>query len=57
MLKQFFDFLITGVSVIILYFIYAVSAFITTFVVGVPIGLAIKFVIDAVDIMYNSWVR
>jgi hypothetical protein len=57
MLKEFFDFILTGISVVLLYFIYFISSFITTIIIGIPIGLGIKFVIDVVDALYKSWMH
>ena len=54
MLKQFFDFILTGVSVVFVYIVYFISAFLVTFIFGVPIALAIKFISNMADIMYNN---
>lgn len=54
-MKQMYEFLLTGVSVVFLYAIYFISAFIATFIAWIPISLAIKFVSNITDIMYNAF--
>jgi len=55
MLKQLFDFILTGISVILTYALYCIFSFITVFVLGVPIGFAIRIIVDAVNMLYN-WI-
>jgi hypothetical protein len=55
MLKSIFDFILTGISVILTYVVYFIASFVTTFVVGVPIGLGVRVVRDAVNMLYNRF--
>lgn len=56
MLKSIFDFILTGISVILTYVVYFIASFITTFIVGVPIGLGVRVVIDAVNMLYDRFI-
>ena len=52
MLKSFMEFLVTGAVVIVGYFVYFVTAFIITIIIGLPIAFGIKTLIDIVNLLF-----
>lgn len=55
MLKQIFEFIGTGLGVIIGYLLYTIFSFAVTIAIGVPIGLGIKFIIHFVNVLSVKW--
>lgn len=54
MIKSFLEFLATGALVITGYFTYFVVAVIATFVIGLPIGLAVYLIKDAITVLFSG---
>ena len=52
MLKSFMEFLATGAVVVVGYFVYFVTAFIITIIIGLPIAFGIKTLIDIVNLLF-----
>jgi len=52
MIKSFMEFLKTGVIVMVGYFVYLITAFVVTIIIGLPIAIGIKTLIDAVNILF-----
>lgn len=52
MLKSFMDFLATGAVVVVGYFVYFVTAFIITIIIGLPIAFGINTLIDIVNLLF-----
>ena len=53
-LKSFGEFLATGAVLVVSYVIYFVITAITTFVLGLPIALGIKVILDFMKIMFTQ---
>ena len=53
-LKSLSEFLITGAALIVTYCIYFVSAAVATFVVGLPIALGVKMILDFMKILFTN---
>lgn len=53
MLKSFLEFLGTGVVVLSAYATYFIAATIITFIIGLPIGLGIYLINDAISALIN----
>ena len=54
-LKSFGEFLATGAVLVVSYVIYFVITAITTFVLGLPIALGIKVILDFMKIMFTQY--
>lgn len=54
MLKSLMEFLATGAIVIVGYFVYLVTAFMITVIIGLPIAVGIKTLIDVVNILFGG---
>lgn len=54
MLKSFLEFIATGAMVITGYVMYFLFAVIATFIVGLPIGIAIYLIKDAINILFSG---
>jgi len=54
MLKSFMEFLATGAIVIVGYFVYFITAFIITIIVGLPIAFGINTLIDIVNLLFTG---
>lgn len=54
MLKSFMEFLATGAVVIVGYFVYFITAFIITIIVGLPIAFGINTLIDIVNLLFTG---
>ena len=54
MIKSFTEFLVTGMVVILSYFIYFVMASILTFLIGLPIAIGIKVILDFMQIIFTN---
>lgn len=52
MIKSFMEFLATGAIVIVGYFVYLITAFIITIVIGLPVAIGVKTLIDLVNILF-----
>lgn len=52
MLKSFMEFLATGAVVVVGYFVYFVTSFIITIIIGLPIAFGIKTLIDIVNLLF-----
>lgn len=48
------EFLATGAIVIVGYFIYFVTIFATTVIIGLPIAMGIKILIDILNILFSG---
>lgn len=57
MIKSFMEFIATGAVVIVGYFIYFVSIFILTVIIGLPIAMAIKILINMVGIIFTGSIQ
>jgi hypothetical protein len=53
-LKSLGEFLVTGAILIVSYSLYFVIMAITTFVLGLPIALGIKVILDFMKIMFTQ---
>jgi uncharacterized membrane protein YccF (DUF307 family) len=54
MFKRISEFLITGIFLIVGYLLYFVIATITTFILGLPIGLGIYTIIRSLQLLFNG---
>lgn len=54
MLKELTEFLMTGISILTLYVVYFFTAFASTILFGIPIGLGIYFVHKFVMYFFNG---
>lgn len=52
MLKQIFEFLGTGLAVILTYTVYFISMVFVTLLLGLPIGIGIKMIVDVIDVFF-----
>lgn len=53
MLKTLSDFIMTGVAVIIVYLTYFVIATIATLMIGFPIAIGIKMILDIISVIFT----
>lgn len=54
MLKSFMEFLATGAVVIVGYFIYFVTIFVSTVIIGLPIAIGVKTLIDIINLLFTG---
>jgi len=54
MLKSFLEFIVTGLVIVAGYFLYAVAAFLATVILGIPIALAIKFIMSLITTLAST---
>lgn len=54
MLKSFMDFLATGALVITGYLLYFVSVAVITVILGIPVAIGIKVIIEFMNILFNG---
>lgn len=54
MLKSFMDFMATGALVITGYLLYFVSVTIITIILGIPVAIGIKIIIEFINIIFNG---
>lgn len=54
MLKSFLEFLATGMLVLTGYGMYFIVALVVTFILGLPIGLGIYLINDAVKYLFSG---
>lgn len=54
MIKSFMEFLVTGLVVIVSYFVYFTVASILTFLLGLPIAIGIKVILDFMEIIFTN---
>ena len=48
------EFLATGAVVIVGYFIYFVTIFISTVIIGLPIAIGVKTLIDIINLLFTG---
>lgn len=53
MLRAISDFIMTGVAVIIVYLTYFVIATIATLMIGFPIAIGIKMILDIISVIFT----
>jgi hypothetical protein len=53
--KSISEFLATGAVLIVSYLLYFVITVVITFVLGLPIALGIKMIIDFINIMFTHY--
>lgn len=54
MLKAISDFLMTGVAITVVYVSYFIIAVITTFMVGFPIAIGVKMILDIISVIFTN---
>ena len=54
MIKSITDFLVTGIALIFAYIFYFVSVIIVTLLLGFPIAIGIKMILDILPIIFTN---
>lgn len=54
MLKYLGEFILTGIVVIISYLLYFVMITIATFLIGLPIAIGVKVILDFMTILFGT---
>lgn len=51
-MKQFFEFLGTGVAVILTYAFYFIAMIISTVLLGLPVAIGVKIILESIDTFF-----
>lgn len=54
MLRAIAEFFITGISVVVGYLLYCVTAVVCTLLLGFPIAVGIKMITDILSVLFTS---
>lgn len=54
MIKQITEFLVTGIAVVTFYLLYFVTMVVLTVLLGLPISLGIKVIIDCMKVIFTN---
>jgi hypothetical protein len=54
MFKAISEFFVTGIAVLVAYVTYAIIAIISTLLIGLPIAIGIKMILDVLTLLFTN---
>ena len=54
MLKQIVEFFTTGILLIVSYLLYFITAILLTFILGLPVAIGIKMVLEFIQVFFRT---